>query len=217
MFTSSDIKYNISHSSMLRFDGNRAILSGPAGGVLGYTMTSFEDQPSIGYNMGGTSTDLSRYDGEYEHVFKSTTAGVTIQAPQRICQVIHGPAIIIDKISTILVEPDCKGKMTKKGDVTIMIGKGKPRHIGKELDAIQLSIFSHRYKKGFVFASPGRDIINDGGRVGGIELSGIEDHALVTSSGKPPHVEKLNSFFISSSRILDIRSYQISSINNTTF
>ncbi|CAK8687475.1 unnamed protein product [Clavelina lepadiformis] len=144
MFTSSDIKYNISHSSMLRFDGNRAILSGPAGGVVGYTMTSFEDQPSIGCNMGGTSTDLSRYDEEYEHVFKSTTAGVTIQAPQRICQVIHGPAIIIHKISTILVEPDCKGKMTKKGDVTIMIGKGKPRHIGQELDAIQLSIFSHR-------------------------------------------------------------------------
>ncbi|CAK8687441.1 unnamed protein product [Clavelina lepadiformis] len=32
--------------------------------------------------MRGTSTDVSRYDGEYEHVFKSTTAGVTIQAPQ---------------------------------------------------------------------------------------------------------------------------------------
>ncbi|XP_076809417.1 uncharacterized protein LOC143452353 [Clavelina lepadiformis] len=80
-----------------------------------------------------------------------------------------------------------------------------------------LQTFQARYKKGFGFASPGRDIINDGGRVGGIELSGIEDHALVTSSGKPPHVEKLNSFFISSSRILDIRSYQISSINNATF
>lgn len=30
----------------------------------------------------GTSTDVSRYDGEYEHVFETTTAGVTIQAPQ---------------------------------------------------------------------------------------------------------------------------------------
>ncbi|XP_076808567.1 5-oxoprolinase-like [Clavelina lepadiformis] len=58
--------------------------------------------------------------------------------------VIHRPAIIIDKNSTILVEPDCKAEMTKKGDVTIMIGKGKSKHIGKELDAIQLSIFSHR-------------------------------------------------------------------------
>lgn len=32
--------------------------------------------------MGGTSTDVSRYDGEYEHVFESTTGGVAIQAPQ---------------------------------------------------------------------------------------------------------------------------------------
>lgn len=32
--------------------------------------------------MGGTSTDVSRYDGKYEHVFESTTAGVCIQAPQ---------------------------------------------------------------------------------------------------------------------------------------
>ncbi|CAK8687590.1 unnamed protein product [Clavelina lepadiformis] len=45
-----------------------------------------------------------------------------------------------------------------------------------------LPTFKARYKKGFGFANPGRDIINDGGRVGGIELSGIEDHALVTSS-----------------------------------
>lgn len=32
--------------------------------------------------MGGTSTDVSRYDGTYEHVFESVTAGITIQAPQ---------------------------------------------------------------------------------------------------------------------------------------
>ncbi|CAK8687366.1 unnamed protein product [Clavelina lepadiformis] len=71
----------------------------------------------------------------------STLASISL----RTCQVIHGPAIIIDKNSTILVEPDCKAEMTKKGDVTIMIGKGKSKHIGKELDAIQLSIFSHRF------------------------------------------------------------------------
>lgn len=34
--------------------------------------------------MGGTSTDVSRYDGTFEHVFESITAGVTIQAPQVI-------------------------------------------------------------------------------------------------------------------------------------
>lgn len=38
--------------------------------------------PIIGFDMGGTSTDVSRYAGKYEHVVESTTAGVTIQAPQ---------------------------------------------------------------------------------------------------------------------------------------
>ncbi|KAK5673023.1 hypothetical protein QVD99_000497 [Batrachochytrium dendrobatidis] len=67
------------------FNGFRAILSGPAGGVVGYAMTSWDDQNSkavIGFDMGGTSTDVSRYAGRYEHVYESTTAGVTIQAPQ---------------------------------------------------------------------------------------------------------------------------------------
>ncbi|CAK8680931.1 unnamed protein product [Clavelina lepadiformis] len=57
---------------------------------------------------------------------------------------IHGPLIVINKNSTILVEPDCKAEMTKKCDITIMIGNGIPKHIGKESDAVQLSIFSHR-------------------------------------------------------------------------
>ena len=40
------------------------------------------DVQVIGFDMGGTSTDVSRYDGSFEHVLESTTAGVTIQAPQ---------------------------------------------------------------------------------------------------------------------------------------
>jgi len=56
-------------------------LSGPAGGVVGYTATT-PYKPVIGFDMGGTSTDVSRYDGAFEHVFESITAGVTIQAPQ---------------------------------------------------------------------------------------------------------------------------------------
>jgi 5-oxoprolinase (ATP-hydrolysing) len=67
---------------MKNFYGNRAILSGPAGGVVGYAQTSFEGTPVIGFDMGGTSTDVSRFAGTYEHVFESTTAGVTIQSPQ---------------------------------------------------------------------------------------------------------------------------------------
>lgn len=68
------------------FSGLRAILSGPAGGVVGYALTSYDPEtktPVIGFDMGGTSTDVSRYgEGRYDHVFETTTAGVTIQSPQ---------------------------------------------------------------------------------------------------------------------------------------
>ncbi|CAG9792777.1 unnamed protein product [Diatraea saccharalis] len=67
------------------FNGSRAILSGPAGGVVGYALTSYQKEtklPIIGFDMGGTSTDVSRYAGSLEHVHEATTAGVTIQAPQ---------------------------------------------------------------------------------------------------------------------------------------
>jgi 5-oxoprolinase (ATP-hydrolysing) len=68
------------------FSGLKAILSGPAGGVVGYALTSYDPEtkiPVIGFDMGGTSTDVSRYgSGRYDHVFETTTAGVTIQSPQ---------------------------------------------------------------------------------------------------------------------------------------
>lgn len=72
-------------TTMDEFRGARAILSGPAGGVIGYSETGRRDTnlPIIGFDMGGTSTDVSRCDGgQYEHTLESTTAGVTIQAPQ---------------------------------------------------------------------------------------------------------------------------------------
>lgn len=68
-----------------RLSGLRAILSGPAGGVVGYARTSYDDNertPTIGFDMGGTSTDVSRYAGELEQVFETTTAGITVQSPQ---------------------------------------------------------------------------------------------------------------------------------------
>uniref|UniRef100_A0A8D0DB29 5-oxoprolinase, ATP-hydrolysing n=1 Tax=Sander lucioperca TaxID=283035 RepID=A0A8D0DB29_SANLU len=60
---------------MEQFCGSRAVLSGPAG-------AKWKKKPVIGFDMGGTSTDVSRYAGQYEHVFEATTAGVTLQAPQ---------------------------------------------------------------------------------------------------------------------------------------
>ncbi|KAK6043149.1 hydantoinase/oxoprolinase, partial [Cooperia oncophora] len=67
------------------FFGSKAILSGPAGGVIGVALTAYDKttkSPVIGFDMGGTSTDVSRYSGALEHVMETTTAGVTIQAPQ---------------------------------------------------------------------------------------------------------------------------------------
>ena len=67
------------------FSGLKAILSGPAGGVVGYAQTSYDRStkvPIIGFDMGGTSTDVSRYgEGRYEHVFEAVTAGVAYQSP----------------------------------------------------------------------------------------------------------------------------------------
>ncbi|KAH8921790.1 5-oxoprolinase [Atractiella rhizophila] len=68
-----------------KFSGLKSILSGPAGGVVGYALTGYDEEektPIIGLDMGGTSTDVSRYDGRYEIVFETTTAGVTVQSPQ---------------------------------------------------------------------------------------------------------------------------------------
>ena len=65
------------------FGGHQAILSGPAGGVVGYAKTTFDpakNTPVIGFDMGGTSTDVSRFHGQWEHVFETVTAGVAIQA-----------------------------------------------------------------------------------------------------------------------------------------
>ncbi|KAG5635606.1 hypothetical protein H0H81_010644, partial [Sphagnurus paluster] len=67
------------------FSGLKSILSGPAGGVVGYALTSWDAErkhPIIGLDVGGTSTDVSRFDGRYEAVYETTTAGVTIQSPQ---------------------------------------------------------------------------------------------------------------------------------------
>lgn len=68
-----------------RFSGHKAVLSGPAGGVVGYSQTLFgleTKKPLIGFDMGGTSTDVSRYAGSYEQVLETQIAGAIIQAPQ---------------------------------------------------------------------------------------------------------------------------------------
>jgi 5-oxoprolinase (ATP-hydrolysing) len=65
------------------FTGKDAILSGPAGGVIGSSAVATINgiTESIGIDMGGTSTDVSRFGGSYDKVFEVKTAGVQFQAP----------------------------------------------------------------------------------------------------------------------------------------
>jgi 5-oxoprolinase (ATP-hydrolysing) len=67
-----------------KFGGNDALLSGPAGGVVGIAKSCYdadEKTPIIGFDMGGTSTDVSRYDGSFDYLTESTIAGRNISTP----------------------------------------------------------------------------------------------------------------------------------------
>lgn len=65
------------------FQGKDAILSGPAGGVVGMVRTAAEQgfDKLIGFDMGGTSTDVCHYAGEFERSFETEVAGVRMRAP----------------------------------------------------------------------------------------------------------------------------------------
>ena len=59
--------------------------------------------------------------------------------------VLPGPCIVMDKLSTILVEPQCRCVVSEEGNLRIDVGQAKKEKIGTELDTIQLSVFSHRF------------------------------------------------------------------------
>ncbi|KAF2087946.1 hypothetical protein K490DRAFT_65226 [Saccharata proteae CBS 121410] len=97
-----------------KFSGLRAILSGPAGGVVGHARTSWDPEnpkPVIGFDMGGTSTDVSRFDGRLDHTFENTTAGVTVMAPQLDINTVAagGGSILFWRHGLFVVGPDSAG------------------------------------------------------------------------------------------------------------
>src|SRR5947208_12344290 len=65
------------------FQGKDAILSGPAGGIVGMARTAQlgGHHKVIGFDMGGTSTDVSHFAGEFEREFETQVAGVRMRAP----------------------------------------------------------------------------------------------------------------------------------------
>ena len=96
-----------------RFQGKDSILSGPAGGIVGMVRTAqaagFER--IIGFDMGGTSTDVSHYAGEFERAFETQVAGVRMRAPMMsIHTVAAGGGSILHFVGVRMrVGPDSAG------------------------------------------------------------------------------------------------------------
>jgi 5-oxoprolinase (ATP-hydrolysing) len=95
------------------FIGSKAILSGPAGGVVAYAKTIYEQlkQPVIGFDMGGTSTDVSRFAGDYEITYLSELAGLRIQSPQLdiVTVAAGGGSRLFFNNGMLLVGPESSG------------------------------------------------------------------------------------------------------------
>ncbi|HKF32795.1 MAG TPA: hydantoinase B/oxoprolinase family protein [Jatrophihabitantaceae bacterium] len=95
------------------FRGKDAILSGPAGGIVGMARMSqlagFDK--AIGFDMGGTSTDVSHFAGEYERVFQAEVAGVRLRAPMIAIHTVAagGGSILRFDGSRYRVGPDSAG------------------------------------------------------------------------------------------------------------
>jgi 5-oxoprolinase (ATP-hydrolysing) len=95
------------------FQGKDAILSGPAGGVVGLVETAQRAgfEKLIGFDMGGTSTDVSHFDGEYERAFETLVAGVRLRAPMMLIHTVAagGGSILHFDGSRFRVGPDSAG------------------------------------------------------------------------------------------------------------
>jgi len=95
------------------FQGKDAILSGPAGGVVGMVETGRAAGFTrlIGFDMGGTSTDVSHYDGEFERAFETEVAGVRMRAPMMLIHTVAagGGSILHFDGSRFRVGPDSAG------------------------------------------------------------------------------------------------------------
>jgi 5-oxoprolinase (ATP-hydrolysing) len=125
------------------FRGKDAILSGPAGGIVGMARLSQAAgfDKVIGFDMGGTSTDVSHFAGEYERVFQTQVAGVRLRAPMLDIHTVAagGGSILHFDGSRYRVGPDSAGAdpgpaCYRNGgpltvtDANLMLGRIQPAH-----------------------------------------------------------------------------------------
>ena len=129
-----------------RFSGKDAILSGPAGGIVGMVGTAAAAGRTrlVGFDMGGTSTDVSHYDGTYERDNETIVAGTRIRSPMlRIHTVAAGGGSICRWDGTrLLVGPESAGAVPGPAaygrggpltitDCNVLLGKIPPAHFPK--------------------------------------------------------------------------------------
>lgn len=139
------------------FQGKDAILSGPAGGIVGMVRTAqlardelnpggTQDTPVrvIGFDMGGTSTDVSHFAGEFERAFETQVAGVRMRAPMMSIHTVAagGGSVLSFDGSRFRAGPQSAGANPgpacyRRGgplavtDANVMVGKIQPAHFPK--------------------------------------------------------------------------------------
>ncbi|MEL6683081.1 MAG: hydantoinase B/oxoprolinase family protein, partial [Pseudomonadota bacterium] len=125
------------------FHGRDAILSGPAGGVVGMVRSAGElgYEKLIGFDMGGTSTDVCHYAGEFERSFETEVAGVRMRAPMMSIHTVAagGGSILSYRDGRMQVGPESAGANPgpaayRRGgpltvtDCNVLLGKLNPNH-----------------------------------------------------------------------------------------
>ncbi len=125
------------------FQGKDAILSGPAGGIVGMVRTAVAGghDKVIGFDMGGTSTDVSHYAGEFERAFETLVAGVRMRAPMMSIHTVAagGGSILHFDGARLRVGPESAGANPgpasyRRGgplattDANVLLGRIQPEH-----------------------------------------------------------------------------------------
>ncbi|MEO8060090.1 MAG: hydantoinase B/oxoprolinase family protein [Burkholderiales bacterium] len=132
------------------FQGKDAILSGPAGGIVGMVRTAqlakddLGAEKVIGFDMGGTSTDVSHFAGEFERAFETQVAGVRMRAPMMSIHTVAagGGSVLSFDGSRFRAGPQSAGANPgpacyRRGgplavtDANVMVGKIQPAHFPK--------------------------------------------------------------------------------------
>ncbi len=128
------------------FQGKDAILSGPAGGIVGMVRTAVAagHDKVIGFDMGGTSTDVSHYAGEFERAFETQVAGVRMRAPMMSIHTVAagGGSLLAFDGARLRVGPESAGANPgpasyRRGgplattDANVLLGKIQPAYFPK--------------------------------------------------------------------------------------